>query len=425
MMNVLIFGTGDIYRTFIDRIKERCHIIGLIDNNPNKQGKVLDGYQIYTPSQIKEFCYDKILICSTMYFDTIRMQLEEAGIRRDAIISFYDLNLGIDIPDSVVNPNCTLSLEEKLVESENFYNGFTTRWGVNSYDPYLWCGDRLISGSDAAQVVTRYILSGEPFCALRPGATESNICGQYIHKCFDQSYMYNSENIRWLLNTSGFFANDNESLDKQVDDFAQRQINGIKACDVFLAWSPRYIDFWANCIIPRYADIVRYDSMIPFDGDWIPWTHALKGKKVLAVTSFPESIERQYNRKSKLSKDVLHELPEFDLITYKTLETQYGNNCGFAFWSDAYDFMLSDILSVDFDVALIGAGAYGLPLAADIKKAGKQAIKLCGFLPCLFGVAGQRHIDDGWISKYGTDAWIRPVEKPPVYYKKIENGCYW
>ena len=43
-----------------------------------------------------------------------------------------------------------------------------------------------------------------------------------------------------------------------------------------------------------------------------------------------------------------------------------------------------------FDVAIIGCGAYGMPLAAMLKQAGKQAIHLGGATQLLFGIKGKR-----------------------------------
>lgn len=40
--------------------------------------------------------------------------------------------------------------------------------------------------------------------------------------------------------------------------------------------------------------------------------------------------------------------------------------------------MEDKIKQIDFDVCIIGCGAYGLPLAAFVKRMGKQAIHLAG-----------------------------------------------
>ena len=49
-----------------------------------------------------------------------------------------------------------------------------------------------------------------------------------------------------------------------------------------------------------------------------------------------------------------------------------------------------EISEIDFEIAIIGAGAYGLPLGAFIKKIGRQAIHLGGATQILFGVRRAR-----------------------------------
>lgn len=46
-------------------------------------------------------------------------------------------------------------------------------------------------------------------------------------------------------------------------------------------------------------------------------------------------------------------------------------------------------MKIDFDIAIIGCGAYGMPLAAKLKKTGKQAIHLGGETQLLFGIKGK------------------------------------
>lgn len=40
----------------------------------------------------------------------------------------------------------------------------------------------------------------------------------------------------------------------------------------------------------------------------------------------------------------------------------------FSTWFDALDYMCGECEKIDFDIALLGCGAYGYPLAAHIKK---------------------------------------------------------
>lgn len=107
-----------------------------------------------------------------------------------------------------------------------------------------------------------------------------------------------------------------------------------------------------------------------------PWSKALERKKVLVVHPFEESIQHQYAIHEKIFKnqDIL---PDFELITYKAIQTNAGGICDFNTWFEALDTMFEDIKKIDFDIAIIGCGAYGLPLAAKIKSLDKASYSSC------------------------------------------------
>lgn len=89
--------------------------------------------------------------------------------------------------------------------------------------------------------------------------------------------------------------------------------------------------------------------------------------------------------------------------------------------------MEAEIDKYDYDVALIGCGAYGMSLAAYVKSKGKVAIHLAGWTQMLFGVYGERWFSQQ--SQYSSvinQYWIRPNRNENIKNgKKIENGAYW
>lgn len=156
-----------------------------------------------------------------------------------------------------------------------------------------------------------------------------------------------------------------------------------------------------------------------------PWSAALRGKKVLVISPFAETIEAQYDNRSKLFKNQ-NILPDFELVTLKAVQSLGDNTEGFETWFDALSHMEEAIKSFDFDIALIGCGAYSFPLAVFIKKQGKQAIVMGGALQILFGIKGKRWDNHQFISKLYNSHWVRPMEKEiPEGASKVENGCYW
>lgn len=159
-----------------------------------------------------------------------------------------------------------------------------------------------------------------------------------------------------------------------------------------------------------------------------PWTKELEGKKILVIHPFAESIINQYKNRDKLfeNKEVLPEFKKLEVI--KAVQSIAGNKPeNFNTWFDALDYMKAQIDNSDFDIALIGCGAYGFPLAAHVKQMGKIAIHLAGWLQMLFGIYGERWIEDQpEYKKFINEYWIRPSDnEKPKNFNKIENGCYW
>lgn len=273
----------------------------------------------------------------------------------------------------------------------------------------------------------KWIESCKPMLLARLGGTEGRIAGQYCEKKLSLRKEYEPSILEWLFSTSGFFADDYDDIIKAVDQYAELTIDGLKECDYLSAtfpkkiYMPYFFKYYATNATPTFSDFGPYFD-IPTEKTWVG---ALKGKKVLVINSFTDSIEYQYKRKDKLVKSKEYELPDFELITYKTYVTQVGERPGgFKNFFQVLEKMLTEIKKIEFDVALIGAGAYGFPIAVEIKRMGRIAIETCGKTPTFFGVYGERDLKDG-LEKYKTDAWIRPIEEPPKKYKEIENGCYW
>ena len=115
-----------------------------------------------------------------------------------------------------------------------------------------------------------------------------------------------------------------------------------------------------------------------------------------------------------------------NLKVYQAVQSM-GGSTEFSSWFDALDKMEKDISKIKFDVALIGCGAYGMPLAAFIKlKLHKKSIHIGGTLQLLFGIKGKRWDSSELFRALYNEYWVRPTEDlKPQNYKSVENGCYW
>ena len=92
--------------------------------------------------------------------------------------------------------------------------------------------------------------------------------------------------------------------------------------------------------------------------------------------------------------------------------------------------MCVEISKLDFDIALIGCGGYGIPLAGFIyDKLKKPAIQIGGGLQLLFGVMGKRWENtEMWetIIREQECKFIKPSGSEILINKHLVNdGCYW
>jgi hypothetical protein len=157
-----------------------------------------------------------------------------------------------------------------------------------------------------------------------------------------------------------------------------------------------------------------------------PWTRHLAGMSVCVVHPFSESISRQYESVREKIFPGTGILPLFSLRVVKAPQTIAGNTDGYSSWSAALEELKVSVVSEDFDAAILGCGAYGLPLGAFLKAQGKTVIHLGGATQLLFGVSGARWRENPAFDRIINDAWKPPLESErPPGWEKIEKGCYW
>lgn len=153
-----------------------------------------------------------------------------------------------------------------------------------------------------------------------------------------------------------------------------------------------------------------------------PWTLSLAGKKVLVVHPFEKSIQRNFENRKNIS-GLSEFLPEFELKTLRPpLTLSRGEDRS---WKASFRELVSQVGEVDFDVALVGAGSYGLPLANEIRLLGKSAIHTAGATQLFFGLPGVRWAQGYAVSKFIDATWLPPLsEEVTPEIRKIEGGSY-
>lgn len=265
------------------------------------------------------------------------------------------------------------------------------------------------------------ICSGDPFMAGRFGSGEMRAFRRTLEVQWGIKKEIPEETLDSLCINAGFFPRDRE----RVMEFGKVMAEASKQVDLIATWQGLVMeDYVYDTYLPQ-ATQCFLSGLEPFFVDE-PWTRALAGKKVLVIHPFEETILSQYGKRKEIfpNKEIL---PEFTLMTVKAVQSIGGAGAPqFTDWFEALDHMATEALEKDFDVAIIGCGAYGFPLAARLKAAGKQAIHMGGASQLLFGIRGKRWEDREDYRVIMNDAWCRPGEsEKPASASKVENSCYW
>lgn len=254
----------------------------------------------------------------------------------------------------------------------------------------------------------------KPFIVSRLGTTELGVLKYYM-----KNKKYKNKQKEIIQRYSGFFPTDDNSM----DNFCKLYTEIIPDIDLSgISFIP-FEDYMLNTFAPN-TKITKIRNLEPYFFD-IPWSKYLRDKKVLVIHPFSESIEKQYIKREKLFKNQ-EVLPTFRLTVYPAAQTLGGGDGSYNSWFEALEKMKKDIEKIDFDIAIIGAGVYGLPLASFIKSLNKSAIHLGGSTQILFGVYGQRWAIHPDFKDIINEYWVKPTpNETPKTAKNVENACYW
>ena len=274
------------------------------------------------------------------------------------------------------------------------------------------------TGQLASDSIKLLITGADPAMICRLGTGELFSISHY-RRVAQGKEQFRADKYDGLDKIAGFFPV-NENM---IRRFYERMVRDLQVVDILGSWLKEERVFRKELQTARkcpLADLEPYFHVYP-------WSSGLRGKKVLVVHPFEATIKRQYERRKSLFSNE-EVLPEFDLVTFKAVQS-LGSAHGrarFRDWFEALAWMENGIAKLDFDVALIGCGAYGLPLAAFVKRLGKRAVHLGGATQILFGIKGRRWEDIPQVARLFNKNWVRPSEEEkPDNFQEIEGGSYW
>lgn len=274
------------------------------------------------------------------------------------------------------------------------------------------------------------LLSKElPFAVLRPGGTESEGLQFFLqHRLNYSSASFRDHYAKWFRKAGPELSGITYSSAEDLDDFCAEYLLGVLQADAlgFGSYAPGALGI-IGVQAHRGVPIFPIDFLEPLKAvrlDQRPWTQSLASKKVLVVHPFAETIRLQFAKKLQIT-GVKEFLPEFEMQTVIPPVT-FAEVGSARPWLSHYRELEQNVATLRFDVALIGAGAFGLPIAAAIKRSGRQAIHLGGSLQLLFGVKGRRWDGHPLLEGFADKTWVRPSpQEIPKGSAVVEGGAYW
>jgi hypothetical protein len=212
--------------------------------------------------------------------------------------------------------------------------------------------------------------------------------------------------------------------DACLDRFCGVWLDALRQLDLLAVWYNRGESAIAAEYCPAAA-LCDLTALEPFYHPR-PWSRELGGKRVLVVSPFAETIMRQYPRRAAIWRSSPSVLPDFDLTVLRCplspalVEPRHPD------WFDALAALEVEMGRMAFDVALIGAGAFSIPLCAASRRRGRICIHMGGPLQILFGIKGGRWDRHAPVTRLYNEAWVRPapLETPPGI-DTVERGAYW
>ena len=279
------------------------------------------------------------------------------------------------------------------------------------------------------------LLEGVPFIIPRIAGVENNVALASVMigqgAASESSFWHDTapKLCQIMKNNAGV------RLDSMLDihSYANMYLQAFHRCDMYFDWEP-----WGN-VYPIIRDSHEFvTNNFTHERIWSlaldvfhnvhrrPWTWSLRGKRLLIVSTFADSIEEKV--------PVLPEIygvdlfPECTFTFLKPPQTQ-GKNPSRPFKEELglFGSRIADVKD-KFDVALVACGGYGNPLMGMLHDMGVSAIYIGGVLQMYFGVYGARWLRErpDIMRLYLNKHWSRPKsEEKPRGHEQVEGNCYW
>lgn len=232
-----------------------------------------------------------------------------------------------------------------------------------------------------------------------------------------------------MKNNAGIHITSHESL----LNYSKRYLRAFEHAEVYAGWEShggvyKYYKQSIDYIMETYQKRVFYAPVFDVFNyiHSLPWTFALRGKRILIISAFEDTIREVLPHHDKIFGVNL--FPECHITTMRPPQTQGAEESRDVEVELAEFCKRLDTIKDTYDVALVSCGGYGNLVCDHIYQSGRSAVYVGGVLQMYFGILGSRWLKDcpDIVRMYLNEYWRRPKDsEKPLNFKAVENACYW
>jgi hypothetical protein len=287
--------------------------------------------------------------------------------------------------------------------------------------------------SDESQIIANLLRAEVPFFAGRLGSVEAELLEIYSRRLNLQSSRPSLKSLIRLRKESWVSAGIWPPTKSEINKFVQEYESALESVSVMCYWNDKHHLPKEKHIISSLCRFHHKASLEVLDISYLakyaesPWTRELEGKNVLIISSFAELIIDQYKK-----IDSLHSLPVLPHFNLFTLKPPVSNGLAISLnsWSGQlkiFENRLENFLRHNnVDVALVSAGAYGLPISKYLFLQNIKSIYVGGSLQLYFGIWGSRWRTSELVQDLSTSKWVNPDSSTMTKGSRfVERSAYW
>jgi hypothetical protein len=324
---------------------------------------------------------------------------------------------------------CRMSPQEQIL--------FHPVKNIHYNSPYLQINNLHKNHNILYSYLVNKLSKQQNFIIPRIQAGAENSCGMYGEQYFSNtiknrhflSIITNNDFLKTMKNNAGIYLKSIQAIHL----YSNLYMKAFRNSEIYGSWGGVLYDFKIVDYMYKVLKTSIEFNALAFDVfHYIyntPWTFALRGKRLLIISPFEDSIQEKIPIRDKLY-DGVDLFPECTFITLKPPQTQGVEP------SRPFEVEFKDLCNRvserkdEYDIALVSCGGYGNPICNYIYESGKSAIYVGGVLQMYFGIIGSRwEKDRPDIVKLFVDGnpyWSRPKpSEVPKGHKGIEDTCYW